>query len=142
MTHLLLPGIAIRLLGSDPLGRGARGVVRVLGVRQLVQALATSAQPTAAVLVLGVEVDLAHAASMVGSGMLSGRWRRVALADAAIAIMFAVAGALLARSNGQPNATFGFAAIRDRAAESLAGRLVPSHFMWALSPASQRRSRA
>lgn len=134
-THLLLPGIADRLLVRDPLCRSARGVVRVLGIRQLAQVLATSAQPAAAVLALGVEVDLAHAASMVGLGMFSGRWRRMALADAAIALAFTCVGALLARRDDRPEATAGFGAIRDRAAERLAGWLLPDHFSRGTVPA-------
>jgi len=73
-----------------------QGVARVLGARQLAQALASGPVPSYPVLAVGVGVDLLHAASMLALA-ISGRRRRAALTDALIAGAFAVAGALAAR---------------------------------------------
>jgi len=94
--QLALPGlVADRLLAHrfDPRGRR---VARVLGARQLVQALGFG-RPSYPVLAVGVEVDLLHAASMLGLGLVDRRRRRVALADAVIAGSFALAGIAAAR---------------------------------------------
>ncbi|MGH3671099.1 MAG: hypothetical protein ACRDSH_10755, partial [Pseudonocardiaceae bacterium] len=48
------------------------------------------------VLALGVEVDLAHAASMLGLAMLDPRRRRAGLRDAAVAAALAAMGVILA----------------------------------------------
>ena len=84
-----------RLLRRRLDGRG-QGVARVLGARQLAQALASGPLPSYPVLAVGVEVDLLHAASMLALA-LAGRRQRPALTDALIAGAFALAGALAAR---------------------------------------------
>ncbi|MDN5795069.1 MAG: hypothetical protein L0H79_04880 [Intrasporangium sp.] len=82
------------------LGPRERVVARVLASRQLVQALGSGARPGYPVLALGAQVDLAHAVSMLGLGLLNRRHRRAALSDAVIAAGFALAGRLAARSTG------------------------------------------
>lgn len=77
----------------DPRGQG---VARVLGARQLAQALASGPVPSYPVLAVGVEVDLLHAVSMLALALV-GRRRRAAFTDALIAGLFTLAGALAAR---------------------------------------------
>ncbi len=118
--QLALPGlVADRLLAHrfDPRGRR---VARVLGARQLVQALGSGRRPSYPVLAVGVEVDLLHAASMLGLGLVDRRRRRVALADAVIAGSFALAGIAAARG-GQTRALS--AAERPGPAAGQVGRL-------------------
>jgi hypothetical protein len=133
-AQALFPGLASRLLVIQPLDRYSRGVIRVLGIRQVGQALVTGTQPSAAVLLLGAEVDAAHAASMIALALRSRRWRRAALADAMIASLFALAGAAAARSSGRPAAQTPWSARRDRWAERAATRLVPDRLLRGARP--------
>ncbi|MGH3601364.1 MAG: hypothetical protein ACRDQH_14010, partial [Pseudonocardiaceae bacterium] len=67
---LAAPDRVIRLYTghrADPL---ARAVARLLGARHLVQGILTGGSPNAVVLALGMEVDLAHVASMLGLAVL------------------------------------------------------------------------
>ena len=128
-AQALFPGLASRLLVIQPLDRGSRGVIRVLGIRQVGQALVTGTQPSAAVLLLGAEVDAAHAASMVALALCSRRWRRAAVVDAMIASLFALAGVAAARSGGRPAALTPWSARRDRSGERVATRLVPDRLL-------------
>jgi hypothetical protein len=86
--------------GARP-SRRACGVARVLGVRHLVQAGLTAAalraEPGSPVpLGLGAAVDVLHASTMVGLGLVDRGARRVALADTGIELALAAAGALTA----------------------------------------------
>ena len=136
-AQALFPGLASRLLVVRPLDRCSRGVVRALGIRQLCQAIVTGAEPSAAVLLLGAEVDAAHAASMVALALCSRRWRRAALADAMIASLFVLAGAAAARSRDRPVAQARWCALRDRWAEHMAARLVPDRLLRGVRPIDQ-----
>ena len=133
VAHLLFPGLAAQLLVRRPLGDRARRVIRVLGARQLAQALATGEEPTVAVLLLGAEVDVAHAASMVALALFCRRWRRAGLADALVATGLASVGAAAARAGGRPATRVGLRALPDRCAERLTRRLVPDR----LSPGAR-----
>lgn len=128
--QLAAPGlVAAQLLGSRP-DAPARAVGRVLGARQLTQALASGASPSYPVLALGVEVDLLHAGSMVALGIVDRRRRRLALLDALIASSFAVAGALAARTSStdrEPAPVGALDSLRERWAGRLAGVLVPGY---------------
>lgn len=73
-----------------------RGVARVLGARQLTQAVLSGPVPGYPVLAAGAAIDLIHAASMLALAA-DGRRRRAALTDALIAGGFAAAGAAAAR---------------------------------------------
>lgn len=75
-----------------------RRISRVLGVRHLVQAAVSGPTPTVPVLALGVEVDLLHALTMVGIALTQRSARRPALAQAVVALGFAVAGAAATRN--------------------------------------------
>ena len=121
---LFFPGLTDWLVASRPLQRGPRRIIRLLGIRQLSQALVTGDRPSVAVLFLGAEIDVAHAASMVALALCSRRWRRAALVDALIASLFALAGAAAARTERaatQPRAS----TAAERRADRLARRLVP-----------------
>jgi hypothetical protein len=85
----------------------ALGVVRVLGVRQLLQAALTagvlsargpSAEiPPGRALLAGSGVDTAHAASMLGLALARRPLRRAALAEALLASSLAAFGIMAAR---------------------------------------------
>ncbi|MGH9171707.1 MAG: hypothetical protein ACRD0Z_12680 [Acidimicrobiales bacterium] len=127
IARLAFPDTVIPGLGS-PLDTRGRRVVQVLGARQITQALVTGRHATAALLWLGVEVDAAHAASLIALAAISPRYRRDALGDAAIAVMLAAAGVRAARAaTANPAGESGLAGWRDRGAERLAGHLVPSY---------------
>lgn len=102
VVRLVRPDVVVPGLVGGPLGPGARRVVRVLGVRQLAQAWLTARNPTPAVLRLGVEVDLAHAVSMIGLAAVSRRYRTGALGDAALAAALVVVGIRAAREASTP----------------------------------------
>ena len=94
------PGTLIWLAGGSPASRQARTVARILGARHLAQAgvyaVALSrgwppgqARARKALLTLGAEADVLHAASMLGLALADRAQRRAGLADAAIALAFA-----------------------------------------------------
>ena len=70
---------------------------RLLGARQLTQAIITALAPTPRVIRLGTAADTLHACTGIGLAVLVPRWRRTALADAAVAAGFAVGGQLRVR---------------------------------------------
>jgi len=133
-AYLLAPALAGRIVTRRPRDRPDRAVVRVLGARQLAQALITGTHPTTAVLLFGAEADATHAASMVTLALVSRRWRRAALADAAIATGFAWAGTAAARPDRHPATQPGWRTARNRVADREARRLVPSRLVRSLHP--------
>lgn len=83
------PGDGVGAPGAD-----ARRIARVLGARHVLQAgVELAAWPRWRR--LGATADLLHAASGVGLAAVDPRWRRVALADAALATSWAVVGIAL-----------------------------------------------
>ena len=76
-------------------GRVPVTVMRVLGVRQLLQGVTTVAVPARAVTELGAGTDAMHALTALGLAATARPWRHVALADTAVASAFGVAGWLL-----------------------------------------------
>ncbi len=92
---LVAPGPVIRVYTGHRADRLTRAVTRLLGSRHLVQGLCTASRPSALVLALGVEVDLAHVASMLGLAVLDRQRRRAGLVDAVVASCFAIAGTVL-----------------------------------------------
>ena len=70
-------------------------LIRILGVRTLAQGAAETLRPRHDLLVLGVTVDLAHAASMLAAATMWPRYRRAALISAGAAAASAVVGAVL-----------------------------------------------
>ena len=93
---LAAPGPVIRGCTGHQPDPVTRTVARLLGARHLIQGVLTAGAPSAVVLAVGVEVDLAHAASMLGLAMLDPRRRRAGLRDAAVAATLAAMGVLLA----------------------------------------------
>ena len=75
--------------------------MRLLGARQVAQAVLTGTRPSHAVLVLGAGVDALHASSMVILALFDRRLRRAALADAFVALGFAWAGFTVMTTKGQ-----------------------------------------
>lgn len=126
-------GPVVRRYGGHPADRRARVVARILGVRHLTQAVLTLGTPGPTVLALGVEADLAHAASMLGLAAVNRSRRRATMIDGVGAGCFALAGALLARRtppapthshrDGTPAR---LAAWREALAARLASRVLPS----------------
>lgn len=104
----VVPGI---LLGRR-LDSRASAVVRVLGARHVLQATVLGLVPGVRVLhSCGSAVDILHSASMVLLAVFDRRRRTAALADAAVAALFAIAelragrrnGSAMARRNFQPS---------------------------------------
>ncbi|MDQ1530265.1 MAG: hypothetical protein QOE37_370 [Microbacteriaceae bacterium] len=85
---LMTTAVASRQLGGPPNQRDLT-VFRVLGVRQVLQAWAMAGTDLRA---LGAIVDLLHLATMLPVALLSRRWRRAALLQAAMAAGYAVEG--------------------------------------------------
>lgn len=88
------------LLGDLPearIDRRALAFARVLGARQVVQAVMAYRWPSRRASLVGVAVDGAHAASMVTLARLDPRRRGLASANALGASAFALAGLLAAR---------------------------------------------
>jgi hypothetical protein len=97
---LCAPGAVVGWCTGQPASARARAVVRVLGSRHLIQAAVTARAPSALVLRIGAQVDLAHAASMLALGAVGRPLRRAPLADGLVAATFAALGAAGAATRG------------------------------------------
>jgi hypothetical protein len=92
-AEMLLPEKAAQWAGGrTPLDRRSTLAVRLLGGRQLGQALLTSLAPTAEVAAAGAVVDGIHAVSMLALAVHSTRWRRAAVTEALVATGLAGVG--------------------------------------------------
>ena len=82
---------------DDPLRprRGGRTFDRVLGVRQLVEAVLLRRSGTGDAHTLAAAVDLTHAVSMLPLLFVGARWRRLGASQLVIALGLAVAEVLL-----------------------------------------------
>jgi hypothetical protein len=89
---LVAPRAVGRLLGLDPADRRAHGFLRLLGARDLGQAVLPATAPPPALLRLGTAVDALHAASMYALAAVSADYRRPALTAAAIATTWTATG--------------------------------------------------
>lgn len=79
---------------AGPRGQAApTWLVRILGVRSLVQGTATIARPTSGVLAVGALVDATHAASMAPVIVLGSCHRRAASLSAVAAVLSAAVAA-------------------------------------------------
>ncbi len=78
--------------------RQAVDIARILGVRQLLQALVTVRQPTRRILRAGAAVDALHAATMVAAAAAGVGPRRLTIASAVVAGTFAAAGVSQSRT--------------------------------------------
>ena len=143
MVQLAAPGLLPERLLGQRLDQRARLIARILGTRHLAQACLSGPAPTIAVLALGAEVDAAHAASMIGLAVSGPRWRRAALASAAVAAGFATAGGLAARRAAghlpEPASQGGMLELRDRWADALARHLVPGATWRGTAPLANAR---
>jgi hypothetical protein len=144
---LLASDRMIRLVSGRPADPRARVVVRLLGVRQVAQAVVTGVRPGPLPIALGAEVDVLHAASMLGVAAVARSQRRSGLVDATVASAFAVAGAALARRLGErpPPAGQGpvgrICSLRDAVAAALARRTLPAPVWHALTRSSSPQNR-
>jgi hypothetical protein len=77
--------------GADPGDEAVLRVARILAVRHLTQALATSVRPGRDTDRVSAAVDALHATSMVVLAGLSPRYRRPAATSACVALAFSVA---------------------------------------------------
>lgn len=96
LALLTAPHALLRFATGRPATERRRAVVRVLGVRELTQAVVTALRPDAACLVVSAEVDLAHCVSMFGWAVI-GNSRRLAVVSAALAGSLAAVGVAKAR---------------------------------------------
>lgn len=98
-TLLAVPSRVLDVTDGRDRRRGAAppAVLRVLGARHLLQAALEPAGRRPGLRVLGAIVDGLHALSGLGLAAFDPRWRRAALADAAIATAFSAASALTSR---------------------------------------------
>jgi hypothetical protein len=116
---LAAPDLLIQLSTGHPSSRATRAVVRLLGGRHLIQGILTSSAPSAPMLALGAEADLAHALSMLALAALNQRWRRAELTDTALAATLAATGAILAtRAQSSLAPTAGYETYLDHHANS------------------------
>ena len=83
------PDLAARVLGAQR--RDSHPVLRVLGLRHLLEAAALATRPTAGVVAVGLVVDGTHVLSCLGFAFISRSHRRPALRDAAAASTVLVA---------------------------------------------------
>ncbi len=90
---LIAPNRISRALTGVQLDGRARAAARLLGVREVSQALLTARCGSVAVRRIGRAVDALHAVSMIGLAVVSPRRRRLALASSAVATLFMVGGA-------------------------------------------------
>jgi len=95
---LIAPRPALRLLGAGDVPVSGLVVVRVLGARQVLQAVITRARPARPVLIAGGVTDTLHFLSDVLLAAVQPRWRRPALTDAALTATFATTSWVGARS--------------------------------------------
>jgi hypothetical protein len=85
VTYLTAPRWIPGFVIGTRLDRRASLVVRILGLRQLIEALLAGAIPSPLTLKVSGAVDGLHAGSMLALAAVDERRRRVALADAALA---------------------------------------------------------
>jgi hypothetical protein len=88
---LVAPAAVGRTIGLASDDRPALLLLRLLGARDLGQAVLAGTAPPPALLRLGAGVDALHAASMVALAAVSREHRRPALTSAALATVWAAA---------------------------------------------------
>ena len=87
-------------MSAGPKGKRApRWLVRVLGLRSLIQGVITAVRPTDTVLAGGALVDATHAVSMLPLIVSSPRYRRAAAISTLTAAASAGAGAFIPRAD-------------------------------------------
>ncbi len=132
---LLAPRRALRATHAT-LDTRSVNVTRVLGARQLAQAVLSGVRPSPEVLATGVWVDTAHSATAVALALTDRRRARAGLIDATVAGVWAGIGAR-DLCNAEPTAP-GHDRVRDRLARLVLPRLPGGSAL--LRRAHQRRS--
>jgi hypothetical protein len=94
---LAVPNPLLRLVSGQSITARERALTRVLGARLLAQAAVTDIRPDAVSVALGAETDFVHATTMLAWAVVDRGSRRLTLLSAAVAGLFAVAGAAQAR---------------------------------------------
>jgi hypothetical protein len=89
---LLAPSSVIGDLPRGRIDRSSRLVARLLGARQLAEAVFTGRHRSRRAMLAGAAVDATHAATCAALGLMRPDRRRLALSNAATATAFAVAG--------------------------------------------------
>lgn len=89
---LIAPDSVLRATRSGPVDTPSRTVTRILGARQLIQAVLSGSRPSRAVLALGVGVDSVHALTACALAVSDRRRARAGCTDAAIAAGWAAMG--------------------------------------------------
>ena len=146
---LAAPDPILRLASQKPATARVRVAARILGARELIQAVVTGVQPDAACLAVGAETDLVHAATMLALATVDSRTRRVALSSAMTAGMFAAVGAAHARRAphtspalaGNDPRLADLVALRHQAAASVARHTLPGAVRTALHLAAAESPR-
>lgn len=88
----LAPGSVLRAVGAGRIDARTRRVTRVLGARELIQAMLASRCRSRRSSLAGAAVDGTHAASMLVLAVWHPAYRRPAAASALTAATFATAG--------------------------------------------------
>ena len=95
---LIAPGVVTRAYaGRSPQQIEIRAA-RLLGARQLTQAIVCDVWPRRTTLQLGTAVDVVHSMSMIGLATIDRSRRRIGWSDATIAAAFATASAVSVRN--------------------------------------------
>ncbi len=96
---LLAPDAVLRSVDRRTIDRRTRRVTRVLGGRELLQALLASRHHSRASILSGAAVDATHAATMLALAIRCPAYRRPAAASSLTAATFAVAGRRMVTEN-------------------------------------------
>lgn len=127
-----VPNPLLHMVSGQRATTRERALTRVLGARLLVQAAVTDVRPDAVSVALGAEVDFVHAATMLVWAVIDRQSRRLTLISAALAALFAAAGATQVRrtpavvppsETGQLLSTL--ARVRHHVAVAVAGYTLP-----------------
>jgi hypothetical protein len=117
---LVAPGAVLHLARAVHVDRKALVITRILGARQLFQALLSGIGPSPEMLAAGVWVDTVHSITAFGLAVIDRRRVRVGVADGIVAAVWAGLGLHhLYTGNAQTTAVRG----RDRLARAVVGRL-------------------
>ena len=98
LSYLIAPKLVTRLATNGSVSRSEILLVRVLGIRQLGQAMLIAINPNSTTMRRCVEVDGIHGITMVVLGGASRRWRRGASFEALSATMFCLDGLVRIRA--------------------------------------------
>lgn len=101
-SMLFAPRWTLETLHRIEVDRKSLVIARILGARQLAQAVLSGVHPSPEVLAMGVWVDVAHAASALGLAAADRHRASASLTDAAVASLWAGFGWLDLRHGSVP----------------------------------------